>query len=351
MEAMSMKKILTIALILLLALATSSSAASNWRAVSHAMPGTVQHKIVEDFCETVKVLSQGELIIEPFAAGVLFPVFESFDNVANGVIEMSMVYGAYWPGKDPGFLLTTRPGCPLSTYAEGAYLDEKLFPYFEKLYAKFGIQHLGHLQVSPIYEQLMSTVPINSIEDLKGKKVRTSGIGSLYYNALGATAVSLPSPEIYPALQTKNLDAAEWTFWDDNMRMNFHEVVSYVVDPAFQNGTCEYFPVVANQAKWDSLPQHLKNIVYVARDRARYQSALVYVDEIKSREKWRTLPNITIVRWSPEDEKTARAIGQKLIRDECEKTDEGKWYLEVYRETLWELGYKDEAKNLGYIEK
>ncbi|MCL1874776.1 MAG: TRAP transporter substrate-binding protein DctP [Synergistaceae bacterium] len=345
-----MKKIL-IALVLISIFATSASAALNWRIVSHAMPGTIQHKIVEDFCETVKTISQGELIIEPFSAGVLFPVFESFDNIANGVVEMGSVYGAYWPGKHPGFLLTTRPGCPLSTFAEGAYLDEKLEPFFANIYKKFGIQHLGHLMVSPIYEQLMSVVPVNSIADLKGKKIRTSGIGALYYEALGATPVGLPAPEIYPALQTKNLDAAEWTFWDDNMRMNFHEVVNYVVDPAFQNGTCEYYPLVVNQDKWDSLSQHLKDVVIVARDRARYHSAMVYVTEMISREKWRALPNITIVRWSPEDEATARSVGQKLIKDECEKTEEGKWYLQVYRDTLWELGYKDEAKNLGYEEK
>lgn len=345
-----MKKFFAV-LVLVLAMASAASASETWRTVTHAMPGTVQQKIVEDFCETVKTLSQGELVIEPFAAGVLFPVFETFDNLANGVVDMAMVYGAYWPGKDPGFILTTRPGCPLSTFAEGAYLDEKLEGYFGKLYAKYGIQYLGHFMESPIYEQLMSVVPIDTLEDLKGKKIRTSGFGARYYAALGATTVSLPAPEIYPALQTKNIDAAEWTFWDENMRMNFHEVVTYVIDPAFQNGTCEYFPLTVNQGKWDALPQHLKDIVLVARDRARYLSAMVYVDEIKSREQWKSLSNIKVVKWSDEDQKKARAVGQALVKEECEKTPEGKEYLEIYRNTLWELGYKDEAKNLGYEPK
>jgi TRAP-type mannitol/chloroaromatic compound transport system substrate-binding protein len=314
------------------------------------MPGTEQQKIVEDFCETIRVLSQGELTIEPYAAGVLFPVFDTFDNLADGVIEMSMVYGAYWPGKHPGFLLTTRPGCPLGTYAEGAYLDERLFPYFEKLYTQFDIVHLGHFMVSPIYEQLMSTVPIRSIADLQGVRIRTSGFGARFYNELGATTVSLPAPEIYTALQTRNLEAAEWTFWDENMRMNFHEVVNYVVDPAFQNGTCEYFPLTVNKAVWEALPQHLKDIVIVARDQARYRSSMVLIHEMKSREQWKELPNINVIRWSPEDEATARSTGQRLLREECEKTEEGKWYLETYRTVLWELGYKDEARNLGYTE-
>ena len=344
------KFIVALALVLVLAVTTSASASFRWRATTHAMPGTVQQQIVEDFAETIRVLSQGELIIETFPVDVLFSVFETLDHLSNGVIEMSMVYSAYWPGRDARFFLTTRPGCPLSTYAEGAYLDEKLHPFFANLYAQFGITHLGHFMNSPIYEQLLSTSPIRSIEDLQGLRIRASGIGGRYYNALGATAVSLSAAEIYTALQLGTIDAAEWTFWDENMRMNLHEVVTYVKDPAFQNGTCTYFSLTVNTAAWESLPEHLRNVVLVARDRARYRSAMVLVDELKSREVWKNLPNITIVRWSPEDEARARAVGQRLFKEEAEQTAEGRGYLEIYRNTLWELGYREEAKNLGYVE-
>jgi TRAP-type mannitol/chloroaromatic compound transport system substrate-binding protein len=348
-----MKKTLALLLIISFVLVSASTALAakvNWRLVTHAMPGTEQQIIAEKFCETVKTLSGGEFVIEPFAAGVLFPVFETFDAVANGVVDSAMVYSAYWPGKDPLFNFTTQPGSPLSTYAEGAYLAEKLEPWFEKLYAKHRIKYLGHAMVSPLYEQLMSVVPINGIEDLKGKKIRTSGIGAQFYRALGATTVSLSAPEIYTAFQTKNIDAAEWTFWDENMRMGFHEVATYVVDPAFQNGTCEYFPLVVNPSRWDSLPQEYKDIVMVARDRIRYLSAMVLVPEMKAKQKWEAMPNITVVRWSAEDEAKARAAGHALMVEECSKSPEGQEFLEIYRTTLWELGYADDAKALGYTE-
>ena len=340
--------VLALSLVFMLMAASTSFAAHKWRLASHAMPGTSQFRLAEVFCQTVNTLSEGELVIEPYAAGVLFPVFDTFDNVANGVVEAGMAYSAYWTGKDPGFTLTTRPGCPLSTFAEGAHLEAKLEDYYKKLYGKFGIEFLGYIQVSPMYEQLMSVTPIKSIEDVKGKKIRTSGFGALYYRALGATTVSLSAPEIYTAFQTKNIDAAEWTFWDDNMRMGFHEVSLYVLDPALHNGTCDYIPLFVNPGKWDKLPQHLKDIVIVARDRARYESALIYVDEVIAREKWHEMPNIEFVRWSDADEKKAREVGLGLVLEECNKTEDGKKYLEIYRNTLWELGYKDEAKFLGY---
>jgi len=79
-------------------------------------------------------------------------------------------------------------------------------------------------------------------------------------------------------------------------------------------------------------------------------SAMVYVEEVKAREKWKAMPNMEVIRWSPEDEKKAREIGMKLVYDECMKTPEGQEYLEIYRTALWDLGYKEEAKSMGYKE-
>ncbi len=342
-------KITVVVTILFLVISMQSAFAKvKWRLVTHAMPGTEQQRIAEVFCETVKTLSGGEFEIKAYPAGVLFPVFETFDNVANGMVNASMVYSAYWPGKDPLFSFTTQPGSPLSTYAEGAYLVEKLEPWFKKLYAKHGLTYLGHAMVSPLYEQLMSVVPIDSVDKIKGLRIRSSGIGGKYYEALGASTVSLSAPDIYTALQTRSIEAAEWTFWDENMRMGFHEVASFILDPALQNGTCEYFPLVVNPKSWDALSEKNKEIVLAARDRIRYLSSMVYVHEIISREKWKALPNITIVEWSNEDKAKARAVGHKVVMDEAMKSDEGKEFLKIYRSALHDLGYTDDAKTLGY---
>ncbi len=345
------KAVVFLSMVLVLLTAQTSFAAYKWRAVTHSMPGTEQQRVFEEFAQTVKQLSRGELVIDVYAAGVLFPVFETFDNVANGLVDASMVFSAYWTGKDPLFNFSTRPGCPIGTFAEAAYLDQKLEKWWTKLYAKHRLTYLGYMEESPIYEQLMSTVPINSMADIKGKRIRTSGFSAMFYRNMGATTVSLSGPELYTAFQTKNIDAAEFTFWDENMKMGFHEVVNYVVDPAIHNGTCDYAPLVVNPKKWGELPQHLKDIVIVARDRARLASALILVDELKAREKWKALPNMKIIRWSEKDLKAARALGMKMIVEEANKSAEGKQFLETYRNTLNELGYTDEAKVLGYKKK
>jgi TRAP-type mannitol/chloroaromatic compound transport system substrate-binding protein len=154
MEVLFMRKYCNIfVLICALVSVPSAFAGEKWRLVSHAVPGTTQFQLSEIFCDTVNTLSNGELTIEPYAAGVLFPVFDTFDNLANGVVEIGMVYAAYWTGKDSAFNLTTRPGCPINTYAEGAYLDEKLEPFTKKLYAKYSSTKIPY--------QLLRKVPEN----------------------------------------------------------------------------------------------------------------------------------------------------------------------------------------------
>lgn len=344
-----MKKfLLVVALATFLFTARTATAAHKFRLVGNGTPGSLLFIFAEEFAESVNTLSQGELVIEPYAAGVLFPVFETFDNIANGVVDMELLFGLYWTGKDPHFNLLSRPGCPIRTFEEAAYLESKLLDWQNKLYSRFGITHLGAINVNTINEQLLSTVPIDNLEDIKGKKIRSSGFGAKFYGALGASTVSLSAPEVYPAFQTRNIDAGEWTMWEDNMRMGLHEVVSYVLDPALHCGIIEYMPLCVNTKKWEALPQHLKDIVQVAREQALFRASQLYIEEIKAKEKWKALPNIKIVTWNEEDTKKAREVGLGLMLEECNKTDLGKEYLEIYRGVLWELGYKDEAAFLGY---
>ncbi len=77
---------------------------------------------------------------------------------------------------------------------------------------------------------------------------------------------------------------------------------------------------------------------------------MVYNREVIAREKWKNLGNIEVVEWSDEDKAKARATGHKVIMDEAMKSAEGKEFLDIYRSTLWELGYKEDAKVLGYTE-
>jgi TRAP-type mannitol/chloroaromatic compound transport system substrate-binding protein len=320
-----------------------------WRAVTHQLVGTARYKgTVVPFCEMVKKASNGRLIIEPYGAGVLFPVPESFDAVRDGVVQMAMVWGGYWAGKDPVFALSgSRPGDPLLEFSENFYLSEKEYALVAKVYEKYNVKSLGGFDFGPA-EILCSVKPIRSLADFKGKKIRSAGIGATFYSALGAGAVSLSAPEIYQALQLGTVDAAEYNDWLVNKEMGLHEVTKFVIEPVLHIGTCDDKDLLVNPKAWAELPDDLKNIVMMGRDYARYLSANAYgIESKKAKQDW-LKRGVQIINLPEKDIKEIRGIAAKVILDFAKKSPQTAEYVATYAKVLNDLGYAEEAKALGF---
>lgn len=319
-----------------------------WRLVTHSMVGTERYETVVDFCNVIKKASNGRLVIEPYGAGVLFPVYDTFDSVKNGIVQIGLVWSGYWSSKDPTFaVLGNRPGCPITQFSEEMYLEEKLMPVKEKIYAKYGVTYLGTLDFMPP-EMLCSVVPIRRLGDFKGKNIRAGGIGAAFYKALGANTVSLASPEIYTAMQMKTIDAAEFSDWKENKDMGLHEVTKYAIEPCLHLGSNEDKGFIINSKAWNALPDDLKAIVLVARDHARYRSGTTNPPQsIIAKQDW-IKKGVEIINLPGEDVKKAREIGAKVIVDTAGKTAEGKEFIKIYAGVLKELGYETQAKALGF---
>jgi TRAP-type mannitol/chloroaromatic compound transport system substrate-binding protein len=320
-----------------------------WRAVTHQLVGTSRYKgTVVPFCEMVKKASNGRLIIEPYGAGVLFPVPESFDAVRDGVVQMAMVWGGYWAGKDPVFALSgSRPGDPITEFAENFYHSERQYPLVAKVYEKFSVKSLGAFDFGPS-EILCSVKPIRSLADFKGKKIRSGGIGATFYSALGAGAVALSAPEIYQALQLGTVDAAEYNDWLVNKEMQLHEVTKFVIEPVLHIGSCDDKDLLVNPKAWAELPDDLKHIVMMGRDYARYLSANAYgIESKRVKQEW-LKRGVQIINLPEKDVKEIRAIAAKVILDFAKKSPQTAEYVANYAQVLNDLGYIDEAKALGF---
>ena len=320
-----------------------------WRAVTHQLVGTARYKgTVVPFCEMVKKASKGRLIIEPYGAGVLFPVPESFDAVRDNVVQMAMVWGGYWAGKDPVFALSgSRPGDPIDEFSENFYLSEKEYPLVAKVYEKYHVKFLGGFDFGP-HEILCSVKPIRSLADFKGKKIRSAGIGATFYSALGAAAVSLSAPEIYQALQLGTVDAAEYNDWLVNKEMGLDEVTKFVIEPALHIGSCDDKDLLVNPKAWAELPDDLKSIVIMGRDAARYLSATAYGVESKRAKLAWIKRGIKIIHLPEKDVKEMRGIAAKVILDFAKKSPQTAEYVATYAKTLNDLGYTEEARALGF---
>lgn len=348
---MERKTVVSVTLLIGMVLFFSYSAIAKtikWRAVSHQLVGTARFVgTVEPFCQCVNESSDGRLQIEPYGAGVLFPVSSSLDAVRDGMVQMGMVWSGYWAGKNPVFALAgSRPGDPIQTYSENFYRAEKLKDVLSKSYAKFGVKSLGAFDYGPP-EILCSVKPIRNLDDFKGKTIRSGGLGASFYHTLGASAVTLTGAEIYQGLQLGTIDAAEYNDWLVNKEMGFHEVTKYVIEPVLHTGSIADKELIVNPSAWEDLPEDLQSIVLSCRDRARYLSAVAYeIDGEKAKQDW-IKAGVEIINLPEADVLEARKRAAKLLVDFGKKSPEAAEYLEVYSQALHELGYVEEAKALG----
>ncbi|SNY90331.1 TRAP-type mannitol/chloroaromatic compound transport system, substrate-binding protein [Cohaesibacter sp. ES.047] len=212
------------------------------------------------FAEKVTKMTDGRLTIKVYGAGELVPPLEVFDAVSSGAAECGHATSYYWQGKDPAFHFFTGVPFGLTQVEHAAWLyfggAQELW---DKAYAPFG--------VTPFYAGASGTQAagwfakeIKTLEDLKGLKMRIAGLGGEVLRRLGASVVMLPPTDIFSALQSGTIDAAEWVGpWND-MAFGLYKVVGNYYMPAFHELGAG-LEVIVNTEKLKALPEDIQLIV------------------------------------------------------------------------------------------
>ena len=195
--------------------------------------------------------TDGRINIKPYGAGELVPALESFDAVRNGTADVYHAAAYYWQGKSPAFaFFTTVPFGMTEPELEAWIRHGGGQELYDELYADYGLKPFvagnSGVQMGGFFRK-----EINSVEDLKGLKMRMPGLGGSVMKKLGVSTVNLPGGEIYPALQSGTIDATEWVGpWQDLM-MGFHKVAPYYYHPGFHEPGSAW-ETVFNKNVWDS---------------------------------------------------------------------------------------------------
>ncbi len=198
-------------------------------------------------------MSDGRIEVKVFAAGELVPAFGAFDAVADGTADMYHGAEYYWKTKSEGYPFFTAVPMGMTAQEIMGWIDfgggQALW---EELSGQFGViafqaANTGH-QMGGWFKK-----EINSLDDLKGLKMRIPGQGGDMLRALGGSAVALAGGEIYQALQTGQIDATEWVGpWND-FYLGFHREAPYYYGPGFHEPGAS-LAVGMNRGVWDSLP-------------------------------------------------------------------------------------------------
>ncbi|WP_349358314.1 TRAP transporter substrate-binding protein [Stappia sp.] len=197
-------------------------------------------------------LTEGRINVQYFAAGERVGAFDSFDEVASGNAQAYIGVDYYWKGKHPAwayfgavpFGLTYPEMDAWIKFGGGQELwDELADDYGLKNFAagNTGVQMGGWFNKE-----------IETVDDLKGLKMRIPGLGGDVMAKLGVSPVSLPGGQIYENLVSGAVDATEWVGPYNDYFMKFYEAAKYYYYPGMHEPGSQ-LSMGINKSWWSTL--------------------------------------------------------------------------------------------------
>jgi TRAP-type mannitol/chloroaromatic compound transport system substrate-binding protein len=228
-----------------------------------ANPGSVLFTVVDDFAKRIKISSGGRLDITVHPGGSICPNTKELEAVHNGIMQIGI--------SSCGWQLYLIPTASIFCAPVGGMDGRGMRMWYEKgdgmklwnkATEKFNIVTLPGVPVQsfPPEVWVFSKVPINSLKDLKGKKMRAMGDAGAMLNHLGLSVASIGPSELYEALMRGVIDMTESTGPWSAIESNYQEIAKYWYFSGSRANSDIGFAWV-NKDAWAKLPDDLKGIL------------------------------------------------------------------------------------------
>lgn len=323
----------------------------NWRMVTtwpKNFPGMGTG--AERIAQRITAASAGRLSVQVYAAGELVPGLQALDAVIDGSAEMSHGAAYYWQNKSVGLSFFTGVPFGMTSRELAAWVrflgGQEIW---DEIYDQFGLQ--GFLsgdtgtQAGGWFRN-----ELTGVADVQGLRFRTPGLGGQVWEKLGASVTNLAAGEIFAALQSGTLDAAEFVGPYNDLALGFYQIAKNYYFPSFiEPGLAT--ELVVDKAKYQALPQDLQAIVRDACQ-AEYDNVASEFAANDPR-SLRTLVNDhgVIVRQFPEEIVAAGAEAAKELLTEIRESGDAltKKTAESFIEALAIVRTKTEGTDMGFL--
>jgi len=213
---------------------------------------------MESFTKNVEEKSNGRIKCELYPSSQLGNERDVIEGLQIGTIEMTAVANALMANWVPKLNLFELPFIFENRDHWWAVLDSEIGMGFADDLAEQGLHLFGYNDVGARHIMTVEKV-INSIEDLKGLKIRTmeNPANLDAFKAFGANPTPMSYSELYTALQTKVIDGAEAANVNYHNK-KFYEVASHWAQVGWLH--CGQ-PVIMSKIFYDKLPPDLQELV------------------------------------------------------------------------------------------
>ncbi|WP_375570635.1 TRAP transporter substrate-binding protein [Ahrensia marina] len=275
----------------------------------------------QNLADRITTLSGGRIEVTLFAAGELVPGRGVFDAVSEGTAELYHAVPAYWGSKSKGILLFGSQPFGLRADEQFGWLyhggGQALY---DQMYGRFGIKPFLCGNSGPQWGGWFRD-EINSAEDLRGLKFRTTGLASEMATKLGMATEAMSGPAMFQALQTGVLDAGEFIGpWTDSALGYYQVAKNYYWPGVGEPSSAEECGV--NADVFNGLPDDLKQAVSFACESLYNPVWTEYTTKHALSLQSMVAEHGVMVKMFPEDVIEAMGVAAGEVIDELRQDDD-----------------------------
>ena len=227
--------------------------------------------MARQYTERVGAMSGGSLTIDYLPAGAVVGAFQVQDACHDGILDAAHTVTAYWYGKHKAAsLFGTGPVFGTNASQILAWIH---FGGGKDLYQEL-IQDILGLNVVGFFAMPMPTQPlgwfnrhIESADDMQGLKYRTVGLATDIMQGMGLSVTQLPGGEIVPALERGVIEAFEFNNPTSDRQFGAQDVSKHYHMGSYHQAA-EFFEIIFNKDRFDSLPEEHQAILEYAAEAA-----------------------------------------------------------------------------------
>ncbi|MFH2218914.1 MAG: TRAP transporter substrate-binding protein [Pseudomonadota bacterium] len=281
-----------------------------------------QTKAAMDWAKEIEKQTNNKVQITIFPGGTLTSAPQCYSGVVDGISDLGFSLFAYTRGRFPVMAAVDLPM---------GYPDGKTASRVADGFAKaFNPQELNDVKVLYLHAHgpglLHTQKPVTKLEDLKGMKIRATGLSAKVVEALGGVPVAMPQGETYEALQK---GVVEGTFGPMEVLKGWKqaEVIKYTTE-CYSVGYTTTFFIVMNLTKWNALPDDVKKVFETVSEKYVGVHGEVWDSTDDEGRKYTLSLGNKIIPLSDEESARWRKAVDPVINDFITNTPDGKMYVD-----------------------
>ncbi len=287
-----------------------------------------QTKAAMDWAKEIEKLTDNKVQITVFPGGTLTKAPQCYGGVVEGISDLGFSLFAYTRGRFPVMAAVDLPM---------GYPDGKVASRVAQEFAKtFKPKELSDVKVLYLHAHgpglLHTKKPVKTLEDLKGMKIRATGLSAKIVEALGGVPVAMPQGDTYEALKK---GVVEGTFGPMEVLKGWKqaEVIKYTTE-CYSVGYTTTFFVVMNLDKWNALPADIQKIFDEVSDKYTDVHGNVWDSTDQEGRKYTQSLGNEIISLSDEESARWRKAVEPVINDHIANTPDGDNHVKEIRELM-----------------